>query len=297
MSSGDGFALHWAALGVGLVLIGPYVFAVFSNQVHHGEFAKLLNKLLIVGDVQRAKKLANAADGPLSVATNAALTMVLDGSALRQEQAEDYRSAGATTDPVTVKERLRTSFVAAFDEARKGRWGRRALAAIGACVVVLVAADFARRALFAQPLGGAVFLLVTLFWAVRRDLTERGEAVAMFSLIEDALYARALGPVPPAPRAPLAIIVEGPDEPAREVAIDQPVLKIGKLRSSHILLASELVARMHAEIANNDGALSIVDLGSTNGTKVNGEFINKSDLRDGDRITIGPFVLTVRVRS
>ncbi|MDP3275718.1 MAG: FHA domain-containing protein [Deltaproteobacteria bacterium] len=298
MDSGVDFALHWGALVVGLVLIGPYVFVVFSQRIHEGEFAKQINKLLMLGDVQRAKKLAQVSDGPLCAATNVALTRVLDGSALRQDQAEDYRASAATIDPEVVKQRLRSAFIVAFDDARKGRWARRAMAAVGACLFAVVAADLARRPLLGPPLAGSAIGLLTMFWTVRRDAAERGAAVAMFARIEDAMYVCAIGPPPsPTPLAPLAIIVEEPGEPAREVAIDQPVIKIGRIGTAQILLSSEQVSRLHAVIENDEGVLSIIDLGSATGTQVNGDPINKRALRDGDRITIGPCVLTVRARS
>ena len=53
------------------------------------------------------------------------------------------------------------------------------------------------------------------------------------------------------------------------------------------------VSRRHAELRRSgNGDWQIVDLGSTNGVKVNGRRIDQVALRDGDRITIGVTDLT-----
>jgi hypothetical protein len=73
-----------------------------------------------------------------------------------------------------------------------------------------------------------------------------------------------------------------------EVTLSQPVIKIGKLSSSHIRLEDDAVSRMHAVIeASAAGAASIIDLGSSRGTFVNGQRISKVELRSGDRIDLG----------
>ncbi|HEY6566460.1 MAG TPA: FHA domain-containing protein [Actinomycetota bacterium] len=43
-----------------------------------------------------------------------------------------------------------------------------------------------------------------------------------------------------------------------------------------------------------DGVTTITDLGSTNGTRVNGDTIGSRELADGDKITIGTTVLEFR---
>lgn len=49
------------------------------------------------------------------------------------------------------------------------------------------------------------------------------------------------------------------------------------------------VSRRHAEFLRaSDGLVSVLDLGSTNGTYVNGSSIELAALRDGDRIQVGP---------
>ena len=74
----------------------------------------------------------------------------------------------------------------------------------------------------------------------------------------------------------------------REQKLAQPVIKIGKLSSSHLRLEDTTVSRMHAVIETSaDGRVDIIDLGSARGTLVNGQKINKATLRHGDRIDVG----------
>lgn len=59
-----------------------------------------------------------------------------------------------------------------------------------------------------------------------------------------------------------------------------------------ILLAHPNVSRLHARVEMNDGVAVVTDLGSANGTFVNGKRVLRSaTLRRGDRIDIGPFGL------
>ena len=52
------------------------------------------------------------------------------------------------------------------------------------------------------------------------------------------------------------------------------------------------MSRNHAEIRPSDSGYLVVDLGSTNGTKVNGRRVTERELVDGDSITFGTTTLT-----
>jgi pSer/pThr/pTyr-binding forkhead associated (FHA) protein len=47
------------------------------------------------------------------------------------------------------------------------------------------------------------------------------------------------------------------------------------------------VSRRHAEVRPFGTGFLVVDLGSTNGTKVNGTTVSEHQLKDGDAITVG----------
>ncbi|HSE98372.1 MAG TPA: DUF3616 domain-containing protein, partial [Blastocatellia bacterium] len=78
--------------------------------------------------------------------------------------------------------------------------------------------------------------------------------------------------------------------------ITQQEIEIGKAAHNHIVLADPTVSNTHAVLMARDGGYSIVDLGSRNGTFVNGELVgtHARTLRHGDRIQLGQTVLTFR---
>jgi hypothetical protein len=67
---------------------------------------------------------------------------------------------------------------------------------------------------------------------------------------------------------------------------------LGRSREADIVLQDPNVSRRHAELRRDDGGWQIVDLGSTNGIKVNGRRVDNQPLRPGDQITIGVTDLT-----
>lgn len=73
------------------------------------------------------------------------------------------------------------------------------------------------------------------------------------------------------------------------VAFHGPQMSLGRYESNDVVLADVNVSRFHAEVVSVDGAIEVNDLGSRNGTRVNGELVQRARLRDGDEIGIGPF--------
>lgn len=67
---------------------------------------------------------------------------------------------------------------------------------------------------------------------------------------------------------------------------------LGRSREADIVLQDPNVSRRHAELRRDEGGWQIVDLGSTNGIKVNGRRVNNQPLSPGDQITIGVTDLT-----
>lgn len=89
-------------------------------------------------------------------------------------------------------------------------------------------------------------------------------------------------------KIPLTFRIYKGDALLREETLSQPVIKVGKLSSSHLRLDDDSVSRMHAVIeVSGPGDISIIDLGSTKGTVVNGQKVNKAKLQDGDQIALG----------
>lgn len=89
-------------------------------------------------------------------------------------------------------------------------------------------------------------------------------------------------------KVPITFRIYKGDTFVREETLIQPVIKVGKLSSSHLRLDDDTVSRMHAVIeVSGPGDVSIIDLGSTKGTHVNGQKVNKAKLQSGDQIVVG----------
>lgn len=69
--------------------------------------------------------------------------------------------------------------------------------------------------------------------------------------------------------------------------LDDRVATVGRLPDCEITLSDTNVSRRHAEIRPHGDGFVVVDLGSTNGTKVNGVRVTERTLRDGDELTFG----------
>ncbi len=80
----------------------------------------------------------------------------------------------------------------------------------------------------------------------------------------------------------------------RSVPVDKELITIGRLPDCDVVLDDKGASRRHAQIRSQDGAATLTDLGSTNGTQLNGERVGSRSLTDGDRITIGTTVIEFR---
>lgn len=70
---------------------------------------------------------------------------------------------------------------------------------------------------------------------------------------------------------------------------------LGRHHTNDVQLRSRRVSNYHAEIVNEVEGLFVRDLGSTNGTFVNDESVQRQRLRSGDRLRIGNFSISVRL--
>jgi hypothetical protein len=74
----------------------------------------------------------------------------------------------------------------------------------------------------------------------------------------------------------------------RRYVLDGPVATIGRSKSVECVLPDPNVSRRHAELRRaENGDWAIVDLGSTNGVKVNGRRVSSTRLHPGDQVTLG----------
>jgi len=87
------------------------------------------------------------------------------------------------------------------------------------------------------------------------------------------------------------------EQPAMLLALDwdggKSDLVLGRSRGCDVVLSSEAVSRRHAQLFFRDGNWVIRDLGSTNGTTVNGLRVGRCRLRPGDRVALGDALLRI----
>lgn len=114
--------------------------------------------------------------------------------------------------------------------------------------------------------------------------------------------------VTPADLAPAAAAPRRPDSPARlersDGAPSHPLgpssVTIGRAPERTIRVDDNRVSRRHASVAPSASGYTLIDEGSSNGTRLNGRAIEANrptDLADGDRIGIGPIELIFRAAS
>jgi len=86
------------------------------------------------------------------------------------------------------------------------------------------------------------------------------------------------------------LCVEGPDK-GKAFDITEEGATIGREGGLGVALEDDSVSREHAEIRVSEEGVEVVDLGSSNGTLLNGRSISRDPLRIGDRIQLGDTVL------
>ena len=90
----------------------------------------------------------------------------------------------------------------------------------------------------------------------------------------------------------------GPEAPARlvwakgngdraEYPLDREVLLVGRDPAADIRIDEPLVSRSHARLERRGAAWFVIDLGSTNYTRVNGAVVAERELRSGDELVFG----------
>ncbi len=85
-----------------------------------------------------------------------------------------------------------------------------------------------------------------------------------------------------------------------EFDADRAQILLGRRGGVDVLLPDARVSLVHARIERRKGAYYLVDDGSTNGTRLNGTVVAtgmRQPLREGDRITIGEYALSVSIPS
>jgi hypothetical protein len=118
------------------------------------------------------------------------------------------------------------------------------------------------------------------------DRLKKGDLRCVAALVEGADDDPAAGG-----RASLVIRGDGGE---RTVTLTSQTVTIGRMSECDVVLPDKGASRKHAQLRYRDGSWTLTDLGSTNGTRLNGQTIQSRELSDGDKVTIGTTVLEFR---
>ena len=88
----------------------------------------------------------------------------------------------------------------------------------------------------------------------------------------------------------LFVVVQGAKAGAR-IALDADLVTLGRHPDSDVFLDDVTVSRRHAEVRREGARYWVRDVGSLNGTYLNRELTDDSELHDGDELQVGKFKL------
>ncbi len=96
------------------------------------------------------------------------------------------------------------------------------------------------------------------------------------------------------PGQALIVVKRGPNA-GSTFLMDQDVMTLGRLPDSDLFLDDVTVSRRHAELRRDGTRFTIHDVGSLNGTYVNMQRVDETELADEDEVQIGKFKLAFYV--
>lgn len=103
-----------------------------------------------------------------------------------------------------------------------------------------------------------------------------------------------LGGDPPVPHAFL-VVLTGPAR-GEVLVVDRLPVELGRSPDADLVLPDDTVSRRHAVLQGERGAVEVEDLGSSNGTSINGNpMIGSLRLLDGDLVSFGQVTVLVKV--
>jgi diguanylate cyclase (GGDEF)-like protein len=98
-----------------------------------------------------------------------------------------------------------------------------------------------------------------------------------------------------APYRPVLVVLSG-NEVGTRICVDRSIL-VGRDPSAELTLSDALVSWHHARIEDRGDTWTLVDLGSTNGTRINGEPLAEHVLQPNDRLAFGSTLVSFELQD
>jgi hypothetical protein len=171
-------------------------------------------------------------------------------------------------------------------------------------VVELGPDDYKRLEPYAGPLGAELAAMVREHaaeekWAfvgpVKVDLEEHTDVDTGLFRVRSAVTEGAVDEGAPPVNVsgrPRLIVTTSPGASANQVVLSRDSLVLGRGSDADLRFSDPGVSRRHAEVRREGDDVIVVDLGSTNGTRVNGRPVERHRLTPGDQISVGASTMT-----
>jgi hypothetical protein len=98
-------------------------------------------------------------------------------------------------------------------------------------------------------------------------------------------------------RAASLVVLDSAGAPKDRISITSPPVEIGRQSSNDVVLSDPNVSRRHAQLRREGERWLLADLGSTNGTLVNGKQAMEHELAHGDRLSFGTSELVFQLEA
>ncbi len=91
------------------------------------------------------------------------------------------------------------------------------------------------------------------------------------------------------------VLVMFKDAERRDFPVTESKTILGRREDCHLRIPTKDVSRQHCALLLEKNKLVAKDLGSSNGTFINGKRIAESELKAGDRLRLGPVTFVVQI--
>lgn len=93
----------------------------------------------------------------------------------------------------------------------------------------------------------------------------------------------------------VVLVVFMADGERRSYSLPRPITVIGRREDCDLRISLGEISRKHCRFLVKDDELHLEDMGSSNGTFVNGRRIQETTVQPGDRVQLGPVLFTVQI--